>query len=110
MFSSRQYLPHHKAIASPLYRLKNPSFARRPNNCQVLQCQRSVTDEMVCAIALMIILDAMHSPAVATSLSFALKAGNVSNLVLLGLAIRITAVLVGLERYTLWLLAHYSHK
>lgn len=65
---------------------------------------------MVCAIALMILLDAMHPPAVATSLSFALKAGNVSNLVLFALAIGITAVLVGLERYTLWLLAHYSQK
>jgi CBS-domain-containing membrane protein len=65
---------------------------------------------MVCAIALMISLDAMHPPAVATSLSFALKAGNVSNLVLFALAIGITAVLVGLERCTLWLLTHYTHK
>ncbi|MBE9005353.1 HPP family protein [Fortiea sp. LEGE XX443] len=65
---------------------------------------------MVIAIPLMIFLDAMHPPSVATSLSFALKAGNVSNLVLFALAIGITTVLVGLERYTLWLLAHYHHK
>ena len=34
---------------------------------------------MVITIFLMILLDAMHPPAVATSLSFALKAGNENN-------------------------------
>ncbi|MBK1987533.1 HPP family protein [Sphaerospermopsis aphanizomenoides BCCUSP55] len=63
---------------------------------------------MVSAIFLMIILDAMHPPAVATSVSFALKANNVSNLVLFAWALGITAILVGLERYALWLLAHYA--
>jgi CBS-domain-containing membrane protein len=65
---------------------------------------------MVIAIFLMIILDAMHPPAIATSLSFAFRAGNVSNLVLFAWAVLITTVLVGLERYALWLLAHYSRK
>ncbi|MBE9051811.1 HPP family protein [Nostocales cyanobacterium LEGE 11386] len=65
---------------------------------------------MVIAIALMILLDAMHPPAVATSLSFALKAGNISNLILFALAVGITAVLVGLERFALWMLAHHSHE
>ncbi|QYO68345.1 HPP family protein [Leptolyngbya sp. 7M] len=37
---------------------------------------------MVITIVLMILLDAVHPPAVATSLSFALRAGNESNLVL----------------------------
>jgi len=60
---------------------------------------------MVLAIALMILLDAVHPPAVATSLSFALRAGNESNLVLFGLAVGITATLVILERFALWLLA-----
>jgi CBS-domain-containing membrane protein len=64
---------------------------------------------MVIAIALMIILDAMHPPAVSTSLSFALKAGNVDNLLLFALAVGITVTLVGLERYCLWIVAHYSH-
>jgi CBS-domain-containing membrane protein len=60
---------------------------------------------MVVTIALMILLDAVHPPAVATSLSFALRAGNESNLVLFGLAVGITATLVILERLALWLLA-----
>ncbi|MBD2663932.1 hypothetical protein B6N60_05072 [Richelia sinica FACHB-800] len=62
---------------------------------------------MVTAIFLMIFLDVMHPPAVATSLSFALKANNVNNLVLFAWALAITSILVGLERYALWLLAHY---
>ncbi len=37
---------------------------------------------MVATIVVMILLDAMHPPAVATSLSFALRAGNENNLVL----------------------------
>lgn len=37
---------------------------------------------MVVAIALMILLDVVHPPAVATSLSFALRAGNENNLIL----------------------------
>ncbi|ADI64829.1 hypothetical protein Aazo_3067 ['Nostoc azollae' 0708] len=47
-------------------------------------------------------------PAVATSLSFALKAGNLSNLLLFAWALGITAILVVLERYALWLLTHYT--
>jgi CBS-domain-containing membrane protein len=62
---------------------------------------------MVVTIVLMILLDAMHPPAVATSLSFALRAGNESNLVLFGLALGITVMLVVIERLALWLLAHF---
>ena len=47
---------------------------------------------------LMIVLDAVHPPAVATSMSFALRAGDESNLVLFALAVGITAVLVVLEK------------
>ncbi|MBD2199566.1 MULTISPECIES: HPP family protein [Calothrix] len=65
---------------------------------------------MIITIVLMILLDVMHPPAVATSLSFALKAGNENNLVLFGLAVGITTVLVGLERFALWLLAKFSLK
>lgn len=65
---------------------------------------------MTITIVLMILLDVMHPPAVATSLSFALKAGNENNLVLFGLAVGITVVLVGIERFALWLLAHLSRK
>jgi CBS-domain-containing membrane protein len=60
---------------------------------------------MVATIILMIMLDIVHPPAVSTSLSFAFKAGNENNLVLFGLAIGVTALLVGLERFALWMLA-----
>ncbi len=60
---------------------------------------------MILTIILMIVLDVVHPPAVSTSLSFALRAGNESNLILFGLAVGITALLVGLERFTLWLMA-----
>lgn len=63
---------------------------------------------MVLTIVLMIVLDAVHPPAVSTSLSFALRAGDESNLVLFGLAVGITALLVVLERAALWMLARYS--
>ncbi|HEY9609514.1 HPP family protein [Allocoleopsis sp.] len=63
---------------------------------------------MVVTIVLMIILDVVHPPAVSTSLSFALRAGNENNLVLFGLAVGITALLVALERFTLWVLARHS--
>ncbi len=70
----------------------------------------SVGSAMVITITLMITLDVMHPPAVATSLSFALKASNENNFVLFGLAVGITAILVGLGRFILWLLAHYSQQ
>lgn len=60
---------------------------------------------MVLTILLMIVLDIVHPPAVATSLSFGLRAGNESNWVLFGLAVGITALLVGMERLAIWLLA-----
>jgi CBS-domain-containing membrane protein len=64
---------------------------------------------MVITINLMILWDLMHPPAVSTSLSFALRAGHVSNLVLFVLAVSITALLVGLEKLALWILARYEH-
>jgi len=60
---------------------------------------------MVATIALMILLDAVHPPAVSTSLAFAFRAGQESSLILFGLAVAITALLVVLERAALWLLA-----
>lgn len=64
---------------------------------------------MLITIALMIYWDVMHPPAVSTSLSFALRTGHVSNLILFVLAVGITALLVGLERLALWILARYGH-
>ena len=58
---------------------------------------------MVLAIVAMILCDAVHPPAVATALSFGLKAGDTSNLALFCLALGITVVLLGLQKLTLWL-------
>lgn len=68
----------------------------------------SMGSAMVCTIVLTIVLDAVHPPAVATSLSFALKSNNENNLILFALAVGITAWLIFLERFTLWLLARYN--
>ncbi|HEY0844401.1 MAG TPA: HPP family protein [Noviherbaspirillum sp.] len=59
---------------------------------------------MLLAIAAMIVFDAMHPPAVSTALSFGLRAGDESNLVLFGLAVAITALLVVIQRAVLWML------
>jgi CBS-domain-containing membrane protein len=59
---------------------------------------------MLAAIAVMIVADAVHPPAVGTSLAFAFRAGDESNLVLFGLAVGVTALLVLMERATAWLL------
>lgn len=63
---------------------------------------------MVLTIILTILLDVVHPPAVSTSLSFALRAGNENNWVLFGLAVSVIALLVVLERFALWILARYS--
>ena len=59
---------------------------------------------MVLTIVLMIVFDAVHPPAVATSLSFAFRAGDESNLLLFGLALSIIVVLVLLQRGLMWAL------
>jgi hypothetical protein len=59
---------------------------------------------MAATIALMIALDAVHPPAVSTSLTFALRSGAESELALFGLALGVTAALVLLQRAALWLL------
>jgi len=60
---------------------------------------------MVSTIVLMIALDAVHPPAVATAMSFALRAGDASNLGLFALALGVTAALVLLQRAAVWTLA-----
>lgn len=64
---------------------------------------------MVATIILMILLDTVHPPAVATSLSFALRAGKESNVVLFCLALGISVMLFIAERFTLWFLRRYSN-
>ena len=65
---------------------------------------------MVIIIVLMILLNVMHPPAVSTALSFALRTGKENNLVLFGLALSIVLLLVGLQRFAIWLLARLIHK
>ncbi len=60
---------------------------------------------MAVTIVLMIVSDRMHPPAVATALSFALRASPQSNLVLFSLAVGITAALVLLQKAATALLA-----
>lgn len=59
---------------------------------------------MVLVIYGMILLDAMHPPAVSTALSFALRTGDASNLLLFGLAVGITVALLAMQRVAVWLL------
>lgn len=63
---------------------------------------------MVVIITAMILLDAVHPPAVSTALSFAFRAGPDSNLLLFGLALAMILVLVALQRASLWLLHRYN--
>ncbi len=65
---------------------------------------------MLINIILMILLDAMHPPAVSTALSFAFRAGDESNLLLFGLAVAVTAVLVVLQRLALWMLTRAARR
>ena len=65
----------------------------------------SAGSAMVLTILLMILMDAVHPPAVATAMGFALRAGVVSNLLLFGLALGITVVLVVLQRVAMRILA-----
>jgi CBS-domain-containing membrane protein len=64
---------------------------------------------LVMTITLMILFDVMHPPAVATSMSFAFRAGDESNLLLFAMAVGIIAVLVVLQRAALWLLARSNN-
>lgn len=59
---------------------------------------------MVLAIGMMILTDSMHPPAVASALSFGLKSGDESNLLLFRMAVGITTALVIIERTAILLL------
>lgn len=63
---------------------------------------------MVLTIVLMIVLDVVHPPAVATSLNFGFLAGSQNNLVLFSLAVGGMAVLLRLQRFALWILTRSS--
>ncbi|AMJ68162.1 hypothetical protein AXW84_12595 [Hymenobacter sp. PAMC 26628] len=64
---------------------------------------------LVLTIGLMVTADAMHPPAVATALNFAFRAGTgEGNLLLFGPAVGLVAVLVLLQRGSVWLLARVA--
>lgn len=70
----------------------------------------SAAVSMVVVIVVMIVLDAMHPPAVATALSFAFRAEDESNLFLFALAVTMTALLVLLAKASVWILARAEGK
>jgi CBS-domain-containing membrane protein len=65
---------------------------------------------MVLVIFLMIVLDVVHPPAVATAMGFGLRAGDQSNLLLFALAVAVTAVLVLMQRAAIWWLARMRRR
>ena len=65
---------------------------------------------MVATILLMILLDVVHPPAVSTSIAFAFRAGQESNLAIFAMALGITAVLVVLERAAVWMMASAARR
>ena len=65
---------------------------------------------MALAIGLMIVSDAMHPPAVSSALSFGLRSGDASNLLLFCMAVGITALLVVMQRMALWTLRRVSRR
>lgn len=65
---------------------------------------------MVGTIFLMILLDVVHPPAVATALGFAFRAENTSGIALFVLALGIVCALVVLQRLLLWTLAWLTRK
>lgn len=65
---------------------------------------------VVGTIVLLILLDVAYPPAVSTALSFALRPGDESKLLLFVLALGVTVLLVSLERIALWLLARQARR
>jgi CBS-domain-containing membrane protein len=63
---------------------------------------------LILCINVMILFDVVHPPAVATAMSFALRAGDATNVALFGLAVGITAGLVFLQRSAVWLMARLA--
>ncbi len=70
----------------------------------------SAATAMVVTIAFMIIGDVVHPPAVSTALSFAFKANTENNLLLFATSVALVAILVLLQRSSLWLLARFRQR
>lgn len=65
---------------------------------------------MVFVIGLMIVLDATHPPAVSTALSFAFQGGKESNLLLFLFAVGLVAVLVAVQRISVYVLRRLTQR
>lgn len=65
---------------------------------------------MVATIFLMIVADAVHPPAVSTSLAFAFRAGDESNLAIFTMALGITASLVAVQRSAVWMITRMQRR
>jgi CBS-domain-containing membrane protein len=65
---------------------------------------------MIIAIAVMILLKAMHPPAVSTALSFAFREADGSNLLLFLTALMLLVILIILQRVSLWIVRKESPK
>ena len=63
---------------------------------------------MILTTLVLVALDRVHPPAIATALAFAFKGGDDSNLVLFAIAVGMVVVLVVVERATLWGLARLT--
>lgn len=62
---------------------------------------------MVATILILVTLDVVHPPAVATSLGFAFRGANETSFTLFLLALFMVALLVFLERVSVWLLTRF---
>ncbi len=63
---------------------------------------------MVATVLAMFLLDAVHPPAIASSLTFAFRVDAEKTVILFGLALGLIVILVLLERVTLRLLARFT--
>jgi CBS-domain-containing membrane protein len=63
---------------------------------------------MVITVFVMLLLDAIHPPAIASSLTFAFRAGAEETIILFGLALSLIVVLVIIQRFTVRLLARFT--
>jgi CBS-domain-containing membrane protein len=69
----------------------------------------SMASAMILTIILMIMLDAVHPPAIPTTLSFAYNSGPIKNLLFFGLAVGLILLLVYVQKATLTALARRAH-
>ena len=69
----------------------------------------AATGAMIIIIILMVLLNAVHPPAVSTALGFAFNAGPENNLVLFGLGVGLIVGLVLLQKLVQQQLVHFRH-